>query len=337
MFLFIMANKELVLDNFKQLIKQIKIDIDMTTGKKQLINMYRLKSIDTAKKIIEKYPKKEINLKELEEIKGIGKGTIKRIEEIMKSGKLSEIKITKIDENFLKIIEELEESYGIGKKTAYDLFKKHSIQSIEELKTKVDKKEIEVNDIIKKGLKYYGIINTKIPHDKIGEIYDYLMNILLKINVELFGVVCGSYRREKETSGDIDLIITHPKFKSKSEQIIYLKYFERFLLTMKNNGFLIELLTNTKVLTKFMGIFKWGKIIGRIDIRFIPYESYYYALLYFTGSKDFNTNMRTIAISRDLKLNEYGLFNKLNKSFKVDSEKEIFDLLDMEYIQPKFR
>ena len=74
-----MANKELVLDNFRQLIKQIKIDIDMTTGKKQLINMYRLKSIDTAKKIIEKYPKKEINLEELEEIKGIGKALLKEL------------------------------------------------------------------------------------------------------------------------------------------------------------------------------------------------------------------------------------------------------------------
>lgn len=95
-----MANRELVLDNFRQLIKQIKIDIDNTTGKEQLKNMYRLKSIDLARKIIEKNPDKIINLKELEQIKGIGPGTIKRIEEIMKTGKLSEIKITKIDEAF---------------------------------------------------------------------------------------------------------------------------------------------------------------------------------------------------------------------------------------------
>lgn len=53
-------------------------------------------------------------------------------------------------------MEELEESYGIGKKTAYDLFKKHNIKSMEELKNKVDSGEILVNDIIKKGLKYVG-------------------------------------------------------------------------------------------------------------------------------------------------------------------------------------
>ena len=332
-----MANKELVLDNFIQLIKQIKIDIDNTTGKEQLKNMYRLKSIELARKVIEKYPNKIINLKELEQLKGIGSGTIKRIEEIMETGKLSEIKITKIDEAFLKIIEELEESYGIGKKTAYDLFKKYNIKSIDELKEKVDRGEIMVNDIIKKGLKYVGQIQTQIPHDEITLIYDYLMNILFKIQVELFGVVCGSYRREKKTSGDVDFIITHPKFKTKKDLDKYIDYFQAFLLRLKHDGFLIEFLTGEKVETKFMGIFKWGKIIGRIDIRFIPYESYYYALLYFTGSKDFNTNMRMIAISRELKLNEYGLYDKYNKSYKVESEKGIFDILDMEYIQPYLR
>ena len=47
--------------------------------------------------------------------------------------------------------------------------------------------------------------------------------------------------------------------------------------------------------------------------------------------------MRIIAISRGLKLNEYGLYDKNNKSFEVESEKEIFDLLDMEYVQPQLR
>jgi DNA polymerase/3'-5' exonuclease PolX len=332
-----MANKQLVLDNFNQLIKQIKIDIDNTTGKEQLKNMYRLKSIDLARKIIEKYPNNLININELKQIKGIGDGTINRINEIMKTGKLSEIKITKIDEAFLKIMDELEESYGIGKKTAYDLFKKHNIKTIDELKKKVDSGEIEVNDIIKKGLKYVGQINTKIPHEKITEIYDYLMNNLFKIQVELFGVVCGSYRREKKVCGDIDFIVTHPRFKTKKDSEKYINYFRTFLLKLKNNGFLIEFLTGAEVNTKFMGIFKWENIIGRIDIRFIPYESYYYALLYFTGSKDFNTNMRLIAISKQLKLNEYGLYNKNNKTIKVNSEKEIFDILDMEYIQPYLR
>ena len=332
-----MTDKSIILNNFRQLIKQIKIDIDNSTGKENLKNLYRLKSIELATKIIDKYPHNKINITDLEKIKGIGPGTIKRIEEIERTGKLSEIKITQIDEAFLKIMDELEESYGIGKKTAYELFKKYNIKSIEELKDKVNKGEIIVNDIIKKGLKYVGVINTQIPHDIISEIQDKMLDILFKIDIELFGTVCGSYRRMKQFSGDIDFIIIHHKFKKKSEASTYLKYFEAFLIALKKEKILIESLTGENVQTKFMGIFKWKNIIGRIDIRFVPIESYYYGLLYFTGSKDFNTNMRIIAIARELKLNEYGLFNKDNKSFKVESEKDIFDLLDMEYVQPQLR
>jgi DNA polymerase/3'-5' exonuclease PolX len=332
-----MTDKTIILNNFRQLIKQIKIDIDRTTGKENLKNLYRLKSIELATKIIDKYPHNKVDIKELEKIKGIGPGTIKRIEEIQKTGKLSEIKITEMDNAFFKIMDDLEETYGIGKRTAYELFKKNNIKSIEQLKDKVNKGEIVVNDVIKKGLKYVGKINTKIPHDKISEIQDAVLDILFKINVELFGTVCGSYRRMKQYSGDVDFIIIHQQFKKKEQVKLYSEYFETFLIELKKNKILIESLTTEKVETKFMGIFKWKDIIGRIDIRFVPLESYYYGLLYFTGSKDFNTNMRIIAISRGFKLNEYGLYNKNNKSFKVESEKDIFDLLDMEYVQPQLR
>ncbi len=330
-------NKDLILNNFKQLIKQIKIDIDSSSGKERIKNIYRLKSIETATKIIEKYPKNNIDLDELANMKGIGEGTINRIKEIQKTGKLSEIKLTEIDENFLRIMEELEETYGIGKKTAYEMFKKHDIKSIDELKEKVQSGEIEVNDVIKKGLKYVGLINNKIPHDIITVIQNKLLDILFKIDVRLFGVVCGSYRRENIYSGDIDLIIVHHDYKKKEEVNKYLEYFEKFLQELKKEKILIESLTGEKVETKFMGIFKWDEIIGRIDIRFIPMESYYYATLYFTGGKNLNTNMRLIAISRNYKLNEYGLYDENNKRFEVNSEKEIFELLDMHYIQPKLR
>ena len=98
---------------------------------------------------------------------------------------------------------------------------------------------------------------------------------------------------------------------------------------------MIEFLTDTSVQTKFMGIFKWKTSKPRrIDIRIIPLESYYSALLYFTGSKDFNKQMRLNAITMDYTLNEYGLYDENGKMFKVNSEKEIFDLLGLEYIQP---
>ena len=69
-----------------------------------------------------------------------------------------------------------------------------------------------------------------------------------------------------------------------------------------------------------MGIFKWkNSKPRRIDIRFIPYDSYYSAILYFTGPKDFNKNMRLNAIAQNYTLNEYGLYDENNKLIKVNS------------------
>ena len=77
--------------------------------------------------------------------------------------------------------------------------------------------------------------------------------------------------------------------------------------------------------------------IRRIDIRYIPYESYYYALLYFTGSMELNKKMREIAKSKKLKLSEYGLFDENDKKFKAKSERDIFKKLGLEYLHPRLR
>ena len=85
-----------------------------------------------------------------------------------------------------------------------------------------------------------------------------------------------------------------------------------------------------------MGIYKWNDILHRIDIRFVPYKSWYSAILYFTGSKELNKKMRMIAKSMGYILNEYGLFNK-KKMIEIKSEKDIFTILNMEYIDVKNR
>ena len=93
--------------------------------------------------------------------------------------------------------------------------------------------------------------------------------------------------------------------------------------------------------TKYMGFGMFKSLglnkIRRIDIRLIPMVSYWPALLYFTGSYDLNQTMRLNAKKLGYKLNEYGLYNEKGKMFKVNSEKDIFDLLGMEYITPDKR
>ena len=371
-------DKNKILDEFKKLQQQIMYDIDNTTGMIKLRNQYRLKSITTAVKALEKYNKNKISVKDLQDIhkiKGIGEGTIRRIKEIIDTGKLSEIKITESDKQYLKMIEELEEIYGIGRITAYKLFKEHKIKSIDELIDKINKKEISVPENIMKGIKYAKQLDTKIPLNEITEINEFILDTMYEIDVRLFGTTCGSYRRQIDTSGDtilslddvphkksnafcsdadsckdnlpqkkstafcsdVDFIIIHHDYKTEKDKL-EVNYLDIVIRKLIEKKFIIDSLTKTDVKTKYMGIFKWnGSKPRRIDVRLFPLESYYSALLYFTGSKDFNRQMRLNAIAHDYTLNEYGLFDEKNKMIPINSEKDIFDLLGMEYVTPDKR
>jgi len=87
-----------------------------------------------------------------------------------------------------------------------------------------------------------------------------------------------------------------------------------------------------------MGFYKYKENpIRRIDIRFVPYDSYYSALLYFTGSAELNKQMRHIAKTKKLKLSEYGLFKENGEKIPINNERDIFDKLDMEYLIPRLR
>ena len=88
--------------------------------------------------------------------------------------------------------------------------------------------------------------------------------------------------------------------------------------------------------TRFAGIFRLSEdYIGhRIDIRLVKPESWPYALLYFTGSQRFDILMRQRAIDLGLKLNEYGLYDNLGQPQYATNEKEIFDILQVAYLEP---
>ena len=119
--------------------------------------------------------------------------------------------------------------------------------------------------------------------------------------------MCGSYRRKAKTSGDIDIIVTKDKY---NKNIL-----SSVIDFLKEQNFLVDDLTYNGD-TKYMGICKnkKGQAI-RIDIRFIKKENVPSALLYFTGSGEFNKNMRTYAIKNDYKLNEYGIYKKIDGEF----------------------
>lgn len=332
-------NKENIIAQFKLLQKQIQFDIDFSTkDKEKLNNMFRLKAITKVIDRLEKYNQEIVSSSQLKNIEDIGKNTLLRIDEILKKGKLSEIRITKDTEKYLKFIEDLEEVIGIGRKKAYELFKHYNIRSVKQLKKKYENGEIELPPNIIKGLEYVDKIKEKIPHDDIIELGEMLMNTIMEISPKLHGIVCGSYRREKKFSNDIDFIIVHSNLRTKDDiEKSKKNYLAEFIIKLKEKNIIVDSLTSDEVPTKYMGICELKGILRRIDIRFMPFNSYYTAILYFTGSKDTNRKMRQIALSMDYTLNEYGLYDENGNEIPISSEKEVFNILGMEYLMPEQR
>ena len=339
---------EIIIKEFEKLCIFIQKQIDIHNENK---DKFRYKNLKNALNIIKKY-NEEITINNLKNLKmpGIGKGTIDRVGEILKQGYLTELQ--DFDNNFTNeenIINELEKVVGIGRSKAIDLIKK-GINSIDDLKKKINNGIIKVNDKILLGLKYHNKFFGNIPRQEITDIKKLLKNIIKKINNKLkldsdneyILKICGSYRRGNITSGDIDVLIT----KKNLLDINDYNHLHNFINQLKkpiklnnNNPLIVDDMTDKHYETKYMGFCKYlDNPFRRIDIRFVPWNSYYSALLYFTGSAEHNKKMRNIAKQFNYKLSEYNLIDlSTKKEFIINSEKDIFDLLNMTYITPNLR
>lgn len=199
------------------------------------------------------------------------------------------------------------------------------------------------------GIKYLHDIEKRIPRKEIEGMEKVIKTIIKKMNKEIIVEICGSYRRGNKDSGDIDILLTHPKILENDDlkrmkQNILLN----LVICLQQIQFLYDHIT-VDGNTKYMGICKLKRNTPyrRIDIRFISYNSFPSALLYFTGSADLNKKMRIEAINKGYRLNEYGLYKlefdkKTNKDilgdkFDTPTEESIFYLLGMDYLIPTER
>lgn len=226
----------------------------------------------------------------------------------------------------------LTQVHGIGPKKAEELISK-GITTIEQLKAS----QQLLNASQKTGIKYFEDIQKRIPRSEIKLFEKELASVVSEVAPEgtTFEIV-GSYRREKEESGDIDVIITNKQD--------YKKVFDIILDYLIKKGIIIEVLSRGK--TKSLTIVKMpipGAIARRVDFLYTSPAEYPFATLYFTGSKIFNTVMRNHAQTLGYTLNEHGLshMEKGTKGKPVDAifkdEQDIFTFLGMKYKEPKDR
>lgn len=131
-------------------------------------------------------------------------------------------------------------------------------------------------------------------------------------------VVAGSYRRRKETVGDLDILVTCRKGSPVMKGFV--EYDEVDAVVSRGT-------------TRATVVLRSGL---PVDLRVVPQVSYGAALYYFTGSKAHNIAVRTIAVKKKLKINEYAVFRG-ERRVAGKTENEIFKAVGLRYIEPELR
>ena len=257
---------------------------------------------------------------------GIGPTIMDKVNEFLKTGKLDLIEREKAKPEYI-----FSDIYGIGPKKAKDLADK-GFKTIADLRKKRDE---VLNEVQKMGLEYYEDILERIPRIEIDAFdKDFTKYIKLVGDKDTNYEIVGSYRRGASTSGDIDIIIT-----SKDPAV-----FDRFIDKLIETKHIIHVLSRGKSKCLVIARLAGEKYARRVDFLYTTAEEYPFAVLYFTGSKAFNTVMRQHALSIKYSLNEHG-FTKMTEQGKKDEkmdkvfkdEKEIFNFLGMVYKSPEER
>ena len=252
---------------------------------------------------------------ELKSVSGIGASSLAHMREYLEKGTLEIIEAERLNpENILSDI------YGVGPKKAKELVQK-GVTSIAELRKRQDEL---LNKVQKVGLQYYEDILERIPRseiDKYNEVFKAAVPPTAKYEI------VGSYRRGAADSGDIDVIIT-------SENKLDFQNFIDFLIS---KHIILEVLSRGDSKCLVITRISTPKYARRVDFLYTSPQEYPFAVLYFTGSKGFNTVMRGHALKHGYSLNEHELTVKSNGEKiqgKFVEEKDIFDFLQLQYKTP---
>jgi DNA polymerase beta len=256
---------------------------------------------------------------------GIGEKIMKKIKEVIETGSLaaaeqvrSEMAIGAYDA-FLSV-------YGIGPAKARDLIDREGIRSIAALREAVAARPGILNDKQKIGLRVYEDLLERIPRIEMEEHKRILLGSLPK---DAVGEIVGSFRRGAENSGDIDILL-------RGEDV---KMFEEYVDTLILSGYITDILAQGD--RKCLAVCRLpGSKARRLDILLTPSAEYAYAVLYFTGSADFNVAFRSWALEKGYTLNEHTLTAVRDGIAPVPmmrEESDIFRFLGIKWVEPRDR
>ncbi|HEX6646897.1 MAG TPA: DNA polymerase/3'-5' exonuclease PolX [Nitrososphaeraceae archaeon] len=271
---------------------------------------------------------KKEKLKGLLKIPSIGKAIATKLEEYITTGK-----IHYYDELKEKLPVDVSQFFGlegIGPKTIKTLYGNLGIKNISDLEKAA--LEGKIRSVPGFSQKKEELILKKIQFFRkgggrrlIGEVYPLVRRIEERLSGNIGvkqAVAVGSFRRMKETIGDIDFLVS--------------------IMSEKDGDNVIDYFVNMPEVKEVSGrgLSKaFVKLNNGIDadLLVVPEESFGAAMQYFTGSKEHGVAMRKIAISKGLRLNEWGVFDKQNHRVAGATEEEVYQVLGLHWIPPEMR
>ena len=269
---------------------------------------------------------KEHGLSGLLEIPLIGKAISSKIEEYINTGKIEyyeklQIKYPIDVDDFLYL-------EGIGPKTLKEIISTIPIKNLKDLERLIKEgklrkisgfSEKKETNLLKK-IEFYRKGKSRFLLGDLYPLIKQIENYLTKKEKVSKIIVVGSFRRMKETVGDIDMLVVSRYPANVIDDF----------LTMPQINEILSRGTSKAFVRLNNGV--------DMDLLVVPEDSYGSASLYFTGSKEHGIRLRKIAQGHGYRLNEWGLFdNKTGLKLAGESETAIYNLLGLEWIPPEMR
>lgn len=290
---------------------------------------------------IRAYKRASLNISELNEdverraegddltgIPGIGKDLAGKIREYLETGVISEYE--KLLETVPLELIDLLRIHGLGPKTLSLLFKELNVKSLPDLEEVLEGDEIlsfrglgkkKIEDI-KKGIVVFKESKERTPLGIALPLSQVIISEIEKIPGTEGTVAAGSLRRGKETVKDIDILTISDNTEETVKAFTDMPFVKDVLASGSTKG---SVIAGEKL---HEGI--------QVDLRVVGPESYGAALLYFSGSKAHNVKIRSLAMKKGLKINEYGVY-KGDKKIAGETEREVYKALGLPLIPPELR
>jgi DNA polymerase (family 10) len=287
-------------------------------------NQFRVRAYRRAARVIEGLPKSAESLlsagQDLSELPGIGKDLAGKIAGIIKSGRFD-----LLDQLKKKLPGELGDMAalpGLGPKRVKLLYDKLKVHTLEDLRRAIRAGRLrELHGFGPTTEKKLLSALEKPRAEKrfklsVAEAEAEALTAFLRDGGRV--VVAGSYRRRRDTVGDLDVLVTAKDGAAVGDKVVH---YENVAEVLAHGP------TRTTVVLR-SGL--------QVDVRVVPEESYGAALMYFTGSKAHNIALRGLAIDHGWKLNEYGLFAG-KRRIAGATEEEVYKKLGLAFIPPELR